>query len=372
MKNKIKREKGIVRTSIVSIVANIFLSIFKMIIGLISNSIAIVLDAVNNITDVLSSVITIVGTKLAHKPADEKHPYGYGRIEYITATIIAMIILYAGITSLTESIKKIINPVVPTYTMVTIIILVVAIITKIVLGLYVIKKSKDYKSDSLYNSGYDALTDVFISAATLVAALIFIIFDLPVEAYLALVISLVIIRSGIIMIKTTVSQILGERIDKDLSLEIKHTINSFPEVEGVYDLILNNYGPDTLMGSLHVEVSDEMSAVEIDHLARKITKVVYEKNNVIITAVGIYSYNKNDKEIMTIKKEINDIIKNYKGIKQMHGFYVNKESRDINFDLIFDFSVKDKVELYKRIEKEVKEKYPKYNIFITMDVDISD
>ena len=167
------------------------------------------------------------------------------------------------------------------------------------------------------------------------------------------------------MIKITISQILGESIDKELSLQIKHTINSFPEVEGVYDLVLNNYGPNTLMGSLHVEVSDEMSAVEIDHLARKITKVVYEKNNVIITAVGIYSYNKNDKEILNIKKEIKDI-------KQMHGFYVNKESKDINFDLIFDFSVKDKVELYQKIEKRVIDKYPDYNIFITMDVDISD
>lgn len=372
MKENINREKGIVKTSIVSIVANVFLSIFKMIIGLISNSIAIVLDAVNNITDVLSSVITIVGTKLAHKPADSKHPYGYGRIEYITATIIAIIVSYAGITSMIESLKKIIKPVVPTYSIVTISILIVAIITKIVLGLYVIKKSKDYKSDSLYNSGYDALTDVFISAATLVAAIIFIIFKIKIEAYLALIISIIIIRSGINMIKITISQILGERIDKELSLQIKHTINSFPEVEGVYDLVLNNYGPNTLMGSLHVEVSDEMSAVEIDHLARKITKVVYEKNNVIITAVGIYSYNKNDKEILNIKKEINKIISEYKDIKQMHGFYVNKESKDINFDLIFDFSVKDKVELYQKIEKRVIDKYPDYNIFITMDVDISD
>ena len=372
MKNNMNREKGIVRTSIISIAANAFLSIFKMMIGLISNSISIVLDAVNNATDVLSSVITIFGTKLAHRPANEKHPYGYGRFEYITATVIAMIILYAGITSFIESVKKIINPIVPSYTKVTIIILVVAIITKIVLGLYVIKKSKDYKSDSLYNSGYDALTDVFISAATLVAALIFIIFNIRVEAYLALVISLVIIRSGINMIRTTISQILGERIDKDLSKKIKHTINSFPEVEGVYDLILNNYGPNTFIGSLHIEVSDEMSAIEIDHLARKITKIIYDKYNVMITAVGIYSYNKKDKEIIKIRDEINNIIFKYDGIKQMHGFYVNKESRDINFDIIFDFSVKDKVELYQKIEREIREKYPKYNIFITMDVDISD
>lgn len=372
MKKEINREKGIVKTSIISIVANVFLSIFKMIIGLISNSIAIVLDAVNNLSDALSSIITIIGTYLAHKPADKKHPYGHGRVEYITATIIAMIILYAGFTSFMESFDKIIHPTVPTYSIVTIIILVVAIIVKIVLGLYVIGNGKKYNSDSLINSGTDALTDVFISLSTLVAAIIFIIFNLKIEAYLGIIISLIIIKSGIEMIRSTTSQILGERIDKDLSLKIKKTVNNFPEVQGVYDLILNNYGPDTLMGSLHVEVSDEMSSVEIDHLSRKITKVIYDEHNVIITAVGIYSYNKKDKDIIKIKENINKILNNYKGIIQMHGFYVNKESMDINFDLIFDFSTKNKNELLKQIEEEIKEKYPEYNIFITLDVDISD
>ena len=372
MKNNIIRKKGIVRTSIISITTNILLSVFKMIIGIISNSIAIILDAVNNITDVLSSIITIIGTHIANKPADREHPYGHGRVEYITATIIAIIILYAGLTAFIESFNKIIHPIIPTYNSITFIIMIVAIITKIVLGLYVIGKSKEYKSDSLYNSGYDALTDVFISSSTLVAAIIFVFFNISIEAYLALLISIMIINSGIKMIKSTLSQILGERIDRDLSLKIKKTVSSFDEVDGVYDLILNNYGPDTLMGSLHVEVSDEMSAVEIDHLARKITKVVFDKHNVLITAVGIYSYNKNDKDIINIKKEINSILDSYEGIKEMHGFYVNKQSKDINFDLIFDFSIKDKVELYHKIEEEVKHKYSDYNIFITMDLDISD
>lgn len=372
MNNEISREKGIIRTSIISIIANIFLSIFKMIIGLISNSIAIILDAVNNLSDAMSSIITIVGTFLAHKPADKKHPYGHGRVEYITATIIAMIILYAGFTSFMESFDKIIHPTVPTYTLVTIIILVVAIIVKIVLGLYVVGKGKKYNSVSLINSGADALTDVFISLSTLVAAIIFMMFGLKIEAYLGVIISIIIIKSGIEMIRVTVSQILGERIDKDLSLKIKKTVNNFPEVQGVYDLILNNYGPDTLMGSLHIEVSDEISSVEIDHLSRKITKVVFDEHNVIITAVGIYSYNKKDKDIIKIKEDINKIIKKHKCIIQMHGFYVNKDSMDINFDLIFDFSTKNKNEVIKQIEEEIKEKYPKYNIFITLDVDISD
>ena len=172
MEKTISREKTIVKTSILGIISNFFLAGFKAFAGLVSNSIAITLDAVNNLTDALSSVITIVGTKLAGKKPDKKHPYGHGRIEYFSATIIAAIILYAGITSLVESVKKIIYPETPDYSVVAIIIVSVAIIVKILLGLYFRKVGKKVKSDSLIGSGNDALTDSIISVATLVSAII--------------------------------------------------------------------------------------------------------------------------------------------------------------------------------------------------------
>ncbi len=366
------REHEIVKTSIISIIVNLLLSTFKAIVGVIANSIAIVLDAVNNLSDALSSIITIVGTKLASKEPDKEHPYGHGRIEYIAATIIAVIIIYAGITSIIESVKKIINPVNPDYNTASIIIVIVAMFVKILLGTYVKRKGEKLKAHTLVNSGVDAMFDALISLSTLITAIIYLLTEISFEPYLALLIAIFIIRIGIVMIKETISQILGERVDRKLSLDIKKTVNSFPEVNGTYDLVLNNYGPNIYMGSLHVEVSEKMNAVDIDHLTRKITNLVYSKHGVIITAVGIYSYNEKDAESNKIRKKIINILDKYPSVVQMHGFYVNREGHDINFDLVIDFNEKNKVDIYKKILDEVHQAFPDYHVYIVLDLDISD
>ena len=224
------REKTIVKTSVIGIVANVFLAGFKAVIGLMTNSIAIVLDAVNNISDAGSSLITIVGTKLAGREPDKKHPFGYGRIEYLSAMIISVIVLYAGITSFVESVKQIIHPETPDYNAVSLIIVAVAVVVKILLGRYVKGVGVKVNSDSLINSGEDATLDSVISASTLLAAGIFLIFHVSLEAWLGAVISLVIIKSGVEMLKDTISQILGERNDKELARAIRDTVLSFPEV----------------------------------------------------------------------------------------------------------------------------------------------
>ena len=205
---------------------------FKAAVGLVTNSIAIVLDAVNNISDAGSSLITIVGTKLAGKEPDKKHPFGYGRIEYLSAMIISVIVLYAGITSLMESVKQIFHPETPDYSAVSLIIVAVAVVVKILLGRYVKGVGEKVNSDSLINSGEDATLDSIISASTLVAAGIFLIFHVSLEAWLGAVISLVIIKSGVEMLRDTISQILGERNDAELAKAIKETVTGFPGCAG--------------------------------------------------------------------------------------------------------------------------------------------
>ncbi len=180
--NELNREKTIVRTGAVGILANVLLAGFKAAVGLVTGSIAVTLDAVNNLTDVLSSVITIISTKLAGKAPDKAHPYGHGRIEYLSAVSIAVIILYAGITSLIESVKKLVRPVAPDYTPTALLIIAVAVAVKIVLGLYVRKTGLRVNSDSLVAAGKDALLDAVISASTLVAAGIFIVLRSSVNA----------------------------------------------------------------------------------------------------------------------------------------------------------------------------------------------
>ena len=367
------RESIIIRTSVIGIAANIFLAAFKAFVGLISSSIAIVLDAVNNLSDALSSVITIIGTKLALKPADKKHPFGHGRVEYLTALIIGFIILYAGITSLIESVKKIINPATPDYTMRSLIIIVVAVFVKIFLGLYVKASGKKVNSDSLIASGKDALMDSIISISTLIAAIIFIFFHISLEAWLGIIISFAIIKAGIETLRETISKILGERIDSHLSKDIKKTIVSCDkEILGAYDLVLNNYGPDIHVGSAHIEVPDTWSADKIDSMSRKIANEVYVKHGVAMSAIGIYSVNTKENTASQIRDRVSKIVMEHKEILQMHGFFVDEKAKIMRFDIIVSFDSLSMKEMFNHVVQDVRDAFPDYDVQVQFDIDISD
>ena len=366
------REKTIVRTSVIGIAANVFLAAFKAVIGLMSNSIAIVLDAVNNISDAGSSLITIVGTKLAGKEPDKKHPFGYGRIEYLSAMIISVIVLYAGVTSFTESVRRIIRPETPDYSAAGLVIVAVAVAVKILLGRYVKKVGEKVNSDSLINSGKDATLDSVISASTLVAAGVFLIFGVSLEAWLGANISLVIIKSGVEMLRDTISQILGEKNDPELAGSIKQTVISFPEVRGAYDLVLNNYGPDTWNGSIHIEVPDTCSADELDQLIRSIQTAVYRQHQVILTAIGVYSVNTKDEEIMEARRKVQEIVFSHPHVKQMHGFYLTKDQKAMRFDIVISFDAKDRRAVYEEVVADVQKAFPDYTLRVAMDTDFAE
>ena len=250
------RSAQIIRTSIVGIVTNVLLAAFKALVGFLSSSIAIVMDAVNNLSDALSSVITIIGTKLSQRPADRKHPFGYGRVEYFSAILIAVIVLSAGITSLIESVKKIIEPTEPSYTTTTLIVIVVAIVVKLLLGWYVKRQGIRLKSDALTASGSDALFDAVITLATLVSAGVMLLWGVSLDGILGTLISAVIIKAGIEMLASPVGELLGSRVSPELVAEIKKEVMAYDEVHGVYDIILHNYGPEVMIGSLHVSVDE--------------------------------------------------------------------------------------------------------------------
>ena len=366
------REKIIIKTSLIGIIANVFLAAFKAVVGLMSNSIAIVLDAVNNISDAGSSLITIVGTKLAGKEPDKKHPFGYGRIEYLSAMIISVIVLYAGITSFVESVNQIIHPETPDYNAVSLIIVAVAVVVKILLGRYVKGVGEKVHSDSLINSGEDATLDAVISASTLVAAGIFLIFHVSLEAWLGAIISLVIIKSGVQMLRDTVSQILGERNDTELARSIYATVMSFPNVQGAYDLVLNNYGPDTWNGSIHIEVPDTYSASQLDQLIREITMKVLSDHHVLLTAIGVYSVNTQDEEVIRTREQVRKIVFAHEHVLQMHGFYLLKEQKAMRFDIVISFDAKDRREVYANVIADVRKAFPDYELQVAMDTDFTE
>ena len=366
------RGKIIVRTSVVGILANALLAGFKAFVGIVTGSIAVTLDAVNNLSDALSSVITIIGTKLAGKKPDKKHPLGHGRVEDLTAAIISVIVLYAGVTSLGESVKKIIHPETPEYTTASLIIIAAAVVVKILLGRYVKGVGERVQSDALIASGTDATLDSVISAATLVAAGIFLLFGLSLEAWLGAVISLVIIKSGLEMLRDAISTILGERADSEMSRGVKEIISSFEPVSGAYDLLLHSYGPDKMLGSVHIEVPDTMTAGELDALEREIVEKVMCETGVILTGISVYSVNTTNDAVTAVHETVRRVVMNQPYVLQMHGFYLDEAAKTMQFDVVIDFAAPSMEEAYQHVVQEVSAAYPDYTLKIAMDQDLSD
>ena len=365
------REKKIIQTSIIGIIGNILLVGAKATIGLIAGSIAIVTDALNNLTDALSSIITIIGTKLAGKKPDKKHPFGHGRVEYITSAIISIIIIVAGVAAIYESIKSLINHEKASYNIYSIIIVSLAIAMKIFLGLYFRYVAKKVKSDVLKASGTDALLDSILSASTLVAVIVSLIWGVNIEGYLGIAIGLFIIRTGIEILRDGLSAIIGERTDQEIINGIKALVCSFSEVKGAYDLILNNYGPNKSIGSIHIEVRDDLTAKEIHPLSRAIQAAAYKEFGVILT-VGIYARNEKSEVVKEIKSNINEILKGYEGVKQMHGFYLDESTLAGSFDLIFDYKIDNPHQIVEEITAKLKEKHPEYEYYIVIDNDFTE
>ena len=364
-----KRERAIIRTSMIGVGTNVMLAVFKAIIGVISNSIAITLDAVNNISDALSSVITIIGTKLGAKQPDRKHPLGHGRIEYISSMVVAAIVLYAGITSLVESFKKIISPEKASYDTISLVIIAVAVLVKVLLGKYVKKQGVKHNSGALIASGSDALFDALISASVLASAIIYLAFDISLEAYVGVLISIFIVKAGIEMMTETISEILGKRSDKEDTDKIKNIIAEEKEVRGVYDLIIFNFGPSKNYASVHIELDETMTVDEVDVLTRKIEAKVYQQSGVILTGVGVYSHNTSSEEVAEIKNTVKEKILSYDWALQMHGFYVDMEEKSIRLDVVISFDI-EKEKALSILTESIRQLYPTYSIKITTDLDV--
>lgn len=365
------RNKIVVRTSIIGIVSNILLAGFKAAVGLFSNSIAVVLDAVNNLSDALSSVITIIGTRLANKKPDRKHPLGHGRAEYLSAMIVAAIVLYAGITAAVESVKKIIHPEDADYSVLSLIIIAVAVVVKIVLGTYVKKQGEKVNSGALKASGEDARLDAILSFSVLVSAIVFLLWHVSLEAYVGLIISGFIIKSGIDMLRESLDEILGHRTDPEQARKVKRLLTEEPEVYGAYDLVLNNYGPGHEIGSVHIEVEDTMTAAEIDVLTRRLQMKILKETGIILAGIGIYSYNTQDTVAAKMRNTIQNLVMEHEWALQMHGFYVDQQKKTIQFDVVMSFDI-DSQEGLRILNQELKDQYPEYQCFIASDVDISD
>ena len=360
------REKIIVRTSFIGIGANVLLAAFKAIVGLLSHSIAVVLDAVNNLSDALSSVITIIGAKLGAKQPNKKHPLGYGRVEYISSMLVAAIVLYAGITSLVESVKKIFHPEKADYSALTLVIIAVAIVVKLILGAYVKAQGEKVNSGALVASGSDALFDAVLSASVLASAIICLIWNISLEAYVGVIIACFIIKAGVEMMLETLDDIIGQRSDAEITASLRKLICEDEDVRGAYDIILFNYGPNKNYGTVHIELPDTMTVDDVDRITRRIQINVFQKTGVILTGVGVYSYN-----AARIRNALQKAVLSNEWAMQMHGFYADTENKTLRYDVVVSFDI-DREQAQSILNELTHKMYPDYAASIVLDTDTSD
>jgi len=362
------RARRITRTSYIGIGANLLLAAFKAAVGLVSGSVAIVLDAVNNLTDALSSVLTIVGVKLAHRPPDAKHPFGYGRVEYFSAVTIAALVLAAGAGSFVESVRKIIHPTTPEYGVASLVIVAVAVFAKFALGRYVSAEGRACNSEALVASGADASFDALVSLSTLVGAGILLLFGVNLDGWIGAAISLFIVKAGAEMLFGSIDSIMGRRPDADVTKPIRETAEAIPGVLGVHDLILHNYGPDFAIGSLHVEVDGTLDAVELYRITRSVQASVFEKFHVILT-VGIYAI---DPSRRAEREIIEKAALAHPGVLGVHGVFFDDKASVVAFDILSDFTVRDRPALRTALLEELTPKFPGRSLAISFDADYTD
>ena len=366
------REQRIAQNSVLSICVNLSLSVFKGVIGIFSGSAAILSDAVESLSDGLSSLITLLGIKLSYKVPDKKHPFGYGRIEYVSASLISFLVLYAGITSLTGSVNEILHPASSKYTALWLAILGVALPIKFILGTYLKKEGKKEGSHSLSASGNTIRHSSILSASTLAAAIILYTTGHNIEAWFGVIIAVFTLKNGISLLLETMSEILGKRTDAELARTIKEEACSFPQVLGAYDLFVHNYGPGKHIGSVHIEVPENLSMDELDTLERNITSKVYQKTGVLLAGISIYSQNGSDLETQEKKKEVQEILQAFPQVLETHGFYYNKDQKQLQFDIVISFSEKQRQRIYREALTKVQETFPGYQVKMNLDADASD
>ena len=363
------RFKDIIVTSVIGIVVNVLLGVIKIIVGTVANSVAVISDAINNFGDSLSSLVTIIAMAISGRGATRKHPFGFGRIEYFSSMIISVLILITGGEFLIESVKKIIHPEATAYTPVTLVLLIVAIVAKILLGLYTKRSGDRLNSPNLIASGQDALSDAIITGVTLLAAVVSLIWpNLHIDGWVGAVVSIFVIKAGLEILLDVISKLLGDRPSIELADKLMEEILSTEGIHGAYDLILHNYGPNVFIGDVNIELEDTMT-IEEAYVITKPLNVKLLREYGVFMYFGFYSVNTKDPEIVAMREFLYSHALSMDDILQIHAFYVNKEKNFMSFDVVFDFDCKDQYAVEQELRQIIREKYPDYRVEMLPDKD---
>ncbi len=366
--NPESREGVIVTTSIIGILVNLLVAAVKVVIGLFASSIAVISEGVNNASDSLTSILMLVGTKLAGKMPDEKHPFGYGRIEYLTGLVIGVIILITGVELITNSIKLAFNPREMDVSYMIIIIVGVTAVAKFLLGIFTIRQGRKTESSGLEALGLDSRNDSFLSILTIVSILIYILTGISVDAYAGMLISLLIIKTGLDTLKDTVGDLLGRAGSAELAKKIYKEIRETEGIIYAVDMKLHNYGPEAWTGSVNVEIDHETTVGEAYQFIHALQLRIMHEYDVTMV-FGIYAVDNDHEDSKALRKYISKFVKSHKHVKNFHAIYLEPDTDRIYCDLIVDYEIKNWDALREEFMSYMRKEYPDNDIMLTIETE---
>ncbi|MCQ2516691.1 MAG: cation diffusion facilitator family transporter [Saccharofermentans sp.] len=362
------REGIIATTSGLGIIVNLLVASIKVIIGLLASSIAIVSEGVNNAADVMSSLLTLIGTKLAGKHPDEKHPFGYGRIEHLTGLVISVIIIVTGVEMLISSVKLVFNPEEISISYITLAIVAVSAVIKFALGAYTQKMGKKADSSALEAVGVDSKGDAYASSITIISALVFLIFHVSIDAYAGIITSILIIRAGSEIIKDTIGEIIGRPGEEELAKQIYKEVKNTEGILGAADMMLHNYGPDRWSGSVNIEIDHDKTVGEVYQAIHELQLRIMHEYHVTMV-FGIYAVDNDHEEVKVIRKSIGTFVKDQAEVKSFHAIFLDPKTNYLYVDLVVTYKLRD----WDRLEKDFKEYmsklYPDNEIVLTIETE---
>ena len=352
-----EREKVGTKASVVGIVTNAALFGLKFILGSMMRSVAVIADGFNNLSDAASSIVSLIGFKVAGKKPDAKHPFGYGRIEYIAALVVSFLILTTGLSVIKDSFANIIKPESLSVTLAGFIGLGISIVAKIVLGLYTKRLGKKIDSISLIASGTDALNDVVVTFATVISMVVFMIFKVNIDGYIGCVVAFFIIKAGIEVVTDALGPLLGQPADKEVVDKIEEIILSGEGIVGVHDLVVHNYGPGRIFASAHAEIPSDCDLLRMHDIIDQIENKIFKEINVEIT-IHFDPIDVNNDNLARMREKVAEIVNNIDSTLKFHDFRMVSGHTHTNliFDIVYPYNCKLKEEeVLEKIDEKIDE-----------------
>lgn len=356
------------RTAILGIVVNVLIAGVKIAAGLLASSIAIVSEGVNNAADALTSVLTMVGTRLAGRHPDAKHPFGYGRIEYLTGLVVAVVIIVSGVQMLIESVKLIFRPEELSISYVSLTIVAVSAVVKFFLGLYTIARGRVAKSDALVGVGLECRGDSYISIITIGVAVVFLLTGVSLDAYAGVVMSAIILKAGVEVLLKIVSELIGRPGEKELATKIYQLVRATPGVVGAADMMLHNYGPNAWSGSVNVEIDHAKSVSEVYAMLHELQLGIMHEEHVTMV-FGVYAVDDDHVETRRIRRTILEYVKAHEHVKSFHAVYLEPGTNRLYCDLVVDYELADWGALRADFLDYMKAKVPGRDVVLTVETE---